>query len=102
VTNNRILADGGLSLVVAKKAKPMTNGESVGGRNMANLVLAISVTGFAHNSLLLTHTIYTLINPKPSLPLKILQFSAAFVSSLRHAINFHQFYFFKKKEILGI
>jgi hypothetical protein len=73
---------------------PSSGADSVGGRNMANLVLMMSVTGFLHNMILLAYTIFYLLNPKPSLLVKILQFGSSFGSSLRHAINFLQFYFF--------
>jgi hypothetical protein len=68
--------------------------ESSGGKNMAKLVLVISITGFIHNSLLLAFTVYYLVFTKPTLMLKILQFISNFASTLRHAFNFVQFYFF--------
>jgi hypothetical protein len=77
-----------VSAVAANKS------ESSGGKNMAKLVLVISITGFIHNSLLLTFTVYYLVFTKPTLMLKILQFVSNFASTLRHAINFVQFYFF--------
>jgi hypothetical protein len=61
---------------------------------MANLVLFISVTGFAHHLILLTQVVYTLIYPKPTLTLRILIFSQFFASTVRHALNFVQFYSF--------
>jgi hypothetical protein len=67
-----------------------------GGRNMANFVLTVSITGFIHNVLLVTFTVYYSIMPKPSLTMRALQFTAYFASTLRHAINFIQFYFFNK------
>jgi hypothetical protein len=70
------------------------NESSAGGRNMANLVLVKSASGFAHNMFLTTYTMYYLNNPKVSLTLRILQFCSYFASTLRHAINFLQFYFF--------
>jgi hypothetical protein len=67
---------------------------SPGGRNMANFVLTMSITGFIHNVLLTTFTLYNLNFPKPSFTLKILQFCSAFSSNVRHAVNFFQFFFF--------
>jgi hypothetical protein len=68
--------------------------KSVGSRNMADLVLVKSITGFVHNIFLTSFTMYYLFYPKVSLTLRILQFCAYFASTVRHAINFHQFYFF--------
>jgi hypothetical protein len=68
--------------------------ESTGGRNMANLVLVNTITGFVHNVLLTTFTIYNLNYPKPSLTQRTIQFSSYFASTVRHALNFVQFYSF--------
>jgi hypothetical protein len=46
-------------------------GRSAGGRKMANLVLVTSVTGFIHNVLLTTYTMYYLNFPKVSLTLRV-------------------------------
>jgi hypothetical protein len=67
---------------------------SPGGRKMTNLVLFMSTSGFIHSLILLSHTIYGLIYSKPSLTLKSLLFCAFFASTLRHALNFAQFYWF--------
>jgi hypothetical protein len=71
-----------------------SSGGSTGGRKMANLVLIKSVTGFVHNVLLTTQSFYFLNNPKTSVTLRSIQFSAYFATNVRHAINFLQFYFF--------
>jgi hypothetical protein len=68
--------------------------EFAGARNMANLVLVNTITGFVHNVLLTTFTMYNLNYPKPSLTLRIIQFCSYFASTLRHALNFIQFYSF--------
>jgi hypothetical protein len=67
---------------------------SAGGKQMANLVLVTSITGFVHNVLLTTQSFYYLMNPKPTLTLRIIQFSAYFATNVRHAMNFLHFYFF--------
>jgi hypothetical protein len=71
-----------------------SSSHSAGVRNMALLVLFKAITGFIHNVLLLTFTVYVLIYPKPTFTLKILQFCAYFASTLRHAVSFPQFYAF--------
>jgi hypothetical protein len=68
--------------------------ESPGGRKMANLVLFITVTGFVHHLLLLNLLVYSLLNPVVNLTLRIIIFSAFFSSTMRHALNFVQFYLF--------
>jgi hypothetical protein len=91
------LVETSLSLSAANNAHKhgeSSGSESAGGRNMANLVMVMSLSGFIHNMVLLSFTLYNLINPKPNLAVKTLQFSAAFASTVRHAINFVQFYFF--------
>jgi hypothetical protein len=70
------------------------NESSAGGRNMANLVLVKSTTGFVHNMFLTTYTMYYLNYPKVSVILRVLQFCSYFASTLRHAVNFLQFNFF--------
>jgi hypothetical protein len=78
------------------------NSESPGGRNMANLVLVKSSTGFVHNMFLTTYTIYYLNNPKVSLTLRILQFCSYMASTFRHGINLALLYSFNtsfRKEV---
>jgi hypothetical protein len=70
---------------------------SAGGRNMANLVLTQTISSFIHDTLLLSYTLFILINPKPGLTSKVLQFVSAFATAVRHAANFLQFYFFNSK-----
>jgi hypothetical protein len=75
---------------------------SPGGRQMTNLVLFITVTGFFHHSLLLNLLVYSLYNPQITLTLRIIIFFAFFSSTLRHALNFVQFYLFNaafRKEV---
>jgi hypothetical protein len=67
---------------------------SVGGRNMAMLVLVNSVTGFVHNVLLLAFTLSYLIGTQSIILSRVLNFSAYFSSTVRHAVNFLQFYLF--------
>jgi hypothetical protein len=76
----------------SKNQSPMA-----GGRNMANLVLTQSITSFIHDFLLLSYTVFMLIYPKTSLTTKVLQFVSHFVTAVRHAMNFLQFYFFNSK-----
>jgi hypothetical protein len=64
-----------------------------GGRNMARLVLFISITGFVHNVFLTTYTLLYLTTPNSDY-VRTLNFCAYFSSTLRHAINFAQFYLF--------
>jgi hypothetical protein len=71
-----------------------SSSSSTGGKKMAHLVLTMSITGFIHNVLLVTFTVYYSVIPKPSFTMRALQFTAYFASTLRHAINFVQFYFF--------
>jgi hypothetical protein len=81
--------------VTSTLASQATNtNELSGGRNMANLVLVNTITGFIHNVLLTTFTIYNLNYPKPSLTLRIIQFCSYFASNVRNAINFLEFYLF--------
>jgi hypothetical protein len=68
--------------------------ESPGGRNMANLVLFRSVTGFVHHFLLLALILYSIVSPIPNLITRILMFTTFFASTLRHALTFAQFYMF--------
>jgi hypothetical protein len=83
-------------------AKPATgagghgngSGSAHESRNMQHLVLVKSVTGFIHNVLLITFTLFYLNNPSSTLTLRIVQFNAYFASTVRHAINFILFYFF--------
>jgi hypothetical protein len=88
--------DGGGSLATAtnRTTARSKNEPSAGGRNMANLVLVKSTTGFVHNMFLTTYTMYYLNYPKVSVTLRILQFCSYFASTLRHSVNFLQFYFF--------
>jgi hypothetical protein len=71
-----------------------SSSRSTGGRNMAKLVLSTSVTGFIHNVFLTTFTLMYLTTPNGGTTSKVLNFCAYFSSTLRHAINFVQFYFF--------
>jgi hypothetical protein len=71
-----------------------SGGGSAGGKKMANLVLMKSVTGFIHNVSLTTQSFYYLINPKPTVTLRIIQFSSYFATTFRHAMNFVQYFFF--------
>jgi hypothetical protein len=68
--------------------------DSPGGRKMANLVLFKSVTGFVHHSFLLALVMYSIFNSNPGLTTKTLIFSSYFASTVRHALNFAQFYMF--------
>jgi hypothetical protein len=86
-------ASRGMSLGNALTGNSGNNDPSAGGRKMANLVLIMSVTGFAHNAILLTYTVCNLTLPL-SVFLRSLNFLAYFTSALRHAINFLQFYLF--------
>jgi hypothetical protein len=72
------------------------NGLADGGRNMAYLVLVKSITGFIHNVLLITFTMYYLNYPQPGLTMRVLQFGAYFASTVRHAVNFFQLYLFNR------
>jgi hypothetical protein len=83
-----------VTVVSTQPARGEPASQSTGGRNMAKLVLVNSVTGFVHNVLLLTYTIYILKNPKPTLVVRLLQFCGYFSSTLRHSLNFLLFYFF--------
>jgi hypothetical protein len=81
------------------------SGESAGGRNMAYLVIFLSLTGFVHNVLLTGFQFYSLIYPKPSAQSRAFQFCAFLASAVRHAINFLQFYWFNnmfKKTARGL
>jgi hypothetical protein len=70
------------------------NSELTGGRNMANLVLFMSATGFVHNVLLTGFQIFSLIYSKQTATWRTFQFSSYFSSTARHAVNFVQFYWF--------
>jgi hypothetical protein len=83
-----------VSSIRVRENSDVLEAESPGGRNMANLVLFMTITGFVHNTLLTTFTVYNLIDPRPSLPLKLFQFVNVFASAVRHATNFLQFYLF--------
>jgi hypothetical protein len=92
VTQTRIITNP--SRVGDDQSSSGSGGGSAGGKNMANLVLMKSVTGFIHNVALTTQSFYYLMNPKPTVTLRIIQFSAYFATTTRHAMNFVQFYFF--------
>jgi hypothetical protein len=82
-----------------------SSAESVGGRNMANLVLVMSMAGFFHNCVLTSSAVYNWINPSANLVAKILSFLSVFTTAVRHASNFLLFYFFNKmfkKEALSV
>jgi hypothetical protein len=79
--------------------------ESVGGRNMTNLVIVMSVAGFLHNCVITSSAVFNWINPKANLVAKIMSFCSVFSTALRHASNFALFYTFNKmfkKEALSV
>jgi hypothetical protein len=65
-----------------------------GGRNMAYLVLFMSVTGVIHSVLLFAYTLWAVLITKTTVSYKALQFSAFLATTLRHGINFVQCYLF--------
>jgi hypothetical protein len=71
-----------------------SNGPSAGGRNMANLVIFKTVTGFFHNVILTTYTMWVVVSPQPTPTYRMLMFLSYFASTLRHSINYFQFYYF--------
>jgi hypothetical protein len=64
-------ADVSLSTQKNKEDNSRSSSGSIGGRNMAKLVLVNSVTGFVHNVLLTAFTFYYLNNKKPTLTMRI-------------------------------
>jgi hypothetical protein len=78
----------------ANSAHKHGESESAGGRNMANLVMVMSLSGFVQNMIQLVFTVCTLVNSKPNLGIKALQLTASFASTVRHAMNFAQFFCF--------
>jgi hypothetical protein len=98
VMMNTTTAGAGSSMHTAHNENNRNNGGesegSAGGRNMAMLFMLLSVTGFAHSSLLTGYTLYGLVYPKQGVASRVLQFSSTFASALRHAANFLLFYFF--------
>jgi hypothetical protein len=70
-----------------------SNEQETGGRKMANLVFVMSITGFVHNAIMLTYTVFNLTS-KANTFLRVLGFVAYFSSTVRHSVNFVQFYCF--------